>query len=103
MIALADFLDRSKFTMELLVCCILFFWPLKKRSRAPWRLTLGFLGCVGVVLLQPLAELQFPLHNGHASLGKKPGDKLRCLPPSHAVDKVNGPLSRFVLEVPVNR
>ena len=59
MIALADFLDRSKFTMELLVCCILFFWPLKKRSRAPWRLTLGFLGCVGVVLLQPLAELQF--------------------------------------------
>ena len=59
MITLVDFLDRSKFTMELLVCCLLFFWPLKKRSHAPWRLTLGFLACVGVVLLQPLAELQF--------------------------------------------
>lgn len=48
---LADFLDRSKFTMELLVCCMLFFWPLKKRSHAHWRLALGFLACVAVVTL----------------------------------------------------
>ena len=57
---LADFLDRSKFTMELLVCCMLFFWPLKKRSHAPLRLALGFLACVAVVTLQPLSSLQFP-------------------------------------------
>ena len=57
---LADFLDRSKFTMELLVCCMLFFWPLKKRSHAPLRLVLGFLACVAVVALQPLSSLQFP-------------------------------------------
>ena len=57
---LADFLDRSKFTMELLLCCMLFFWPLKKRSHAPWRMGLGFLACVAAVALQPLSSLQFP-------------------------------------------
>ncbi|WP_294521604.1 ATP-binding protein [uncultured Pseudoflavonifractor sp.] len=58
---LADFLDRSKFTMELLLCCMLFFWPLKKRSHAPWRMGLGFLACVAAVALQPLSSLQFPV------------------------------------------
>ena len=56
----ASFLfDRSIFTVNLLIICVLFLIPLEKRRRFPLRLAAGAALCIALSLLFPHTNLKY--------------------------------------------
>ncbi len=49
----------------------------------------------------PVADLQAPLHHGHAALGEVLADEFRCVPPGHHVDEIRLLLAALGLKIPV--